>query len=799
MEMCYPAHIRIDENGTRVQCCSEHCRNTAEYASEALGSIGLSSCGRLIGLLHDSGKFSFAFKDYLERALQGFPVRRGSVNHSSAGLRYLLERYHTGTDDAMLLSAELLAYAVGAHHGLFDCQDGWCGSAFDRRSSLAEEYPDAMQRFFSDCISENDFDTLFRAAVDELSPMLAALSALPGEKLSDKEADNEILFYFGLTERLLLSALIDADRRDTAEFMQDTAFPSWPSDRRQIWKTCLDRTERELGEKPSNTPIQKARRMISDRCARAAEDPGGVYRLNIPTGGGKTLSGLRYALAHAAKYNKKRLIFTSPLLSILEQNAVVIRDTIGDDSLILEHHSNVVHPDETEDELNTMELLTETWEAPIILTTLVQLLNTAFSGKNSCIRRFHALADSVIAIDEVQTVPPGLLTLFNLLINFLTEVCRSTVILCSATQPELEHTAHSLHHCPPELVPCDPKLREVFRRTELRLAEGRKLEDIPDLVREILDEAGSALVVCNKKAEAETLYRALSGGEYNCFHLSASMCIQHRRDTLKALEAALERQKTPGEKVICVSTQVIEAGVDISFERVVRFCAGMDSIVQAAGRCNRNGDSPIPAPVCIVDCLDEDLSHLEDIRRGKDASIRLFSEYRKAPERYGGDLTSDASIRQYYRYYYGSMDARAQDAPKNETTLFDLLGRNEKFDSADSENDYILRQAFKTAGNLFSVFDDDSDSVIVPYGGGRSIAERLIAEGRKRPWNYEVLRELTQEAKPYMVSLRRYEIEKLKKNEILIELFDGSILVLPDGFYDENTGFSMKAEQNTII
>lgn len=307
------------------------------------------------------------------------------------------------------------------------------------------------------------------------------------------------------------------------------------------------------------------------------------------------------------------------------------------------------------------------------------------------------------------------------------------------------------------------------------------------------------MVVCNKKTEAETLYHVLSNGDYSCFHLSASMCIQHRRDTLESLKAALKRQAASGEKVLCVSTQVIEAGVDISFERVIRFCAGMDSIVQAAGRCNRNGESSSPAPVYIVDCLDENLSRLEDIRRGKDASVRLIAEYRKAPERFGGSLSSGRSIRQYYRYFYGSMNIHAQDAPINGMTLYDLLGRNEKYDSVDSDSCYTLRQAFKTAGSLFSVFDDDGDSVIVPYGSGRAIAEKLIAEDRKWSLDYSALRELTQEAKPYTVTLRRYEIEKLKRDGVLIELFEGSIFVLPDGYYNEKTGFSMKADLNAIL
>lgn len=799
MEKLYPAHIRISESEAKVQSCAEHCRNTAEYASASLESVRLSTCGRLIGLIHDSGKNTSAFADYLDRASRGLPVRRGSVNHSSAGLRYLLEQYHNGQDAAEFLSAELLAYAVGAHHGLFDCQDGQQLSAFDRRAEQAEEYPAVMQRFFLGYSSEPEMDALFHAAVEELTPALLTLYNLPAPSLPNEDADNEILFSYGLLERLLLSALIDADRRDTAEFMLDMCYPSWPKDRRPIWQDCLTHMEQALDRMPSDTEIQKARHKISDQCVQAAEGPCGVYQLNIPTGGGKTLSGLRYALAHAAKYNKRHLIFTSPLLSILEQNAAVIREAVGNNSLILEHHSNVVRPSESTDELNTMELLTETWEAPIILTTLVQFLDTAFSGKSTCIRRFHALADSVIVIDEVQTVPPNLLTLFNLLIRFLTEVCRSTVVLCSATQPELAQTDHPLQKVPPELIPRQPELWEVFHRTDLRIAKSRRLDEIPALVLDVLSNADSVLVVCNKKAEAETLYRTLFGGDCLCFHLSAAMCVQHRRDTLDALKAALAQQDTLRKKVICISTQVIEAGVDISFEQVIRFCAGMDSIVQAAGRCNRNGESALPAPVWIVDCVDENLSHLEEIRRGKEASIRLFTDFRKSPEHYDGDLASDAAIRQYYRYYYGSMDTHAQDAPKHGMTLFDLLGRNEKFDSGDSTNSFILRQAFKTAGSLFTVFDDDTASVIVPYGAGRTTVERLIAENRKAPRNYVVLRELTQNAKPYTVSLRHYEIEILKKKGALIELFEGSVLVLSDGFYEEATGFSMKNDESTLM
>ena len=192
-----------------------------------------------------------------------------------------------------------------------------------------------------------------------------------------------------------------------------------------MWNAYLQHMEQKLSEFSSQTDIQKARREISDQCRRFANQPGGVYHLNVPTGAGKTLSSLRYALAHAAKWNKSRIIFTAPLLTILDQNAKVIRNFVGDNSIILEHHSNLIRTQEIAEQLDTQELLLEDWSAPIIITTLAQLLNTFLDGNTSSIRRFQALADSVIVMDEVQTVPTKMLTLFNdqLLIRSLRRDC----------------------------------------------------------------------------------------------------------------------------------------------------------------------------------------------------------------------------------------------------------------------------------------------------------------------------------------------------------------------------------------
>ncbi|MBQ7933087.1 MAG: CRISPR-associated helicase Cas3', partial [Clostridia bacterium] len=460
------------------------------------------------------------------------------------------------------------------------------------------------------------------------------------------------MFLCGLIVRLLTSAVMEGDRRDTAEFMDGAVFP--PEADRSLWQKLLAKTESELKSLSSSAPINEARRKISDICREAADKPSGIYRLNVPTGGGKTLTALRYALAHSEKYNKKRIIFTFPLLSILDQNSSVIRKYVGSD-YVLEHHSNVIQEKNSPEKLEEYELLTETWSSPIIVTTLVQLLNTMFDGKTSYVRRFHALTDAVIVIDEVQTVPGKMLSLFNLAISFLAGVCNTTTLLCSATQPCLEEMIHPIRTEIHDIVPYDPVLWEVFRRTDIRFAGGYRIDEIPTFANSVLADTDSLLIVCNKKSESEAIYHAMKNSDYNIYHLSASMCMEHRRKTLKDLQNSLENTD---KKTVCVATQVIEAGVDISFGAVVRLTAGMDSIIQSAGRCNRHGESDQVAPVYIVRALDENMSHLQEIRMAQQATESLLDAYEASPEEYGSDLSSNKAIHYYYkrlfRNQYGS-------------------------------------------------------------------------------------------------------------------------------------------------
>ena len=789
MKDSFPAHIRADQEQQEIQSVAEHCVNTARYAGDALKGVGLAKSGYLIGLVHDAGKAKAEFKEYIERAAAGEPVKRGSVNHTFAGVRLLLERYHSCVGSVEAFVSELLAYAVGAHHGLFDCIDEKQGCGFRNRMEKDKiGYEESRENFYDRCADEGELDKLFTESVGEIFRCFDRITPISGQ------SGSRFTFYTGLLVRLLLSALIEGDRRDTAEFMERVQYPENPEDMRPIWKGRLAHLEEKLNSFSQEKPISRARREISDQCRARAEWPGGVYRLNVPTGAGKTLSGLRFALAHGAKWNKRRIIFTAPLLTILDQNAQVIRDFVGDDSLILEHHSNVIRTRNEGEALEPWELLAENWESPIIITTMVQLLNTLFSGKTTSIRRFHALCNSVIVIDEVQTVPNKLLSLFNLAVNFLSGVCGTTFVLCSATQPCLAEVNQPLLREPEDLVPFREELWQVFKRTEIQSGGGKRLEELPDYAREILAGTSSLLIVCNKKAEAEELFASLQEGDHRCFHLSAAMCVAHRRAVLAELEQALEESRKGGKKVICVSTQVIEAGVDISFGRVIRLNAGMDSVIQSAGRCNRNGEESQPAGVYIVECLGEKLGMLPEIKLGQQATTALLNRYGKSPEQFRGDLSSDEAIRFYYRNLYGKMAEGYQDFTVKEPkcTLLDLLSLNTAFadENCPDVSSYSLWQAFALAGRKFEVFDTETTDVLVPYGEGKALIEEIYANQERLRYDFSYARSVIERAKGYTVSLYEYTVREL--DGMLEPVCDGRLLVATDAHYDENTGFTLK-------
>lgn len=780
----YRAHIAEDTDGNqcRVQTSAEHARGTAALAADFLEMQGLYFSGYISGLLHDCGKFTREFNDYLCKSVSGQHVKKGSVIHTFAGVRYLLEKFHSQDtlkpDD---LPAEILAASIGGHHGLFDIWDQQGHNGFEHRLKKQPDYDSrAIQAFTECCAGSDEIDALYQKSTREIQDFHKTRIAA--------YAKNSVDGYFalGLLTRLITSAVIDADRTDTAMFMRNLIAKNAPP---TAWEACLHSIENYLADFPCYTPIQKARAVFSDICAKGAENPTGLYRLDLPTGGGKTLSALRFAVAHAKHNGLRRIFYIAPLLSIIEQNAAIIRSAVGDSVSVLEHHSDVVRDISSPEEADRTEMLQETWDVPMIATTLVQFLETLFSGKTSSVRRFHRLSNSVIIIDEVQSLPTRMLSMFNGAINFLTQCCGATVVLCSATQPAFKKAKHSMLE-PKRLVPetAFNQYAPLFRRTEIKDVGLRSMEEIVALADEVLQQAESLLIVCNTKREATELYGLLKERmDYSCFHLSAGMCIAHRKDTLSEIMCALAEQT----KMICVSTQVIEAGIDISFGAVIRFSAGLDNVVQAAGRCNRHGEFPDLRPVYICKVPDEKLGSLKEIQAAQTALNALISEYRRNPKHFRNDLASEESVSSYYSFLFNGMALGAQDYPTHGQKLFELLSMNKQF-TPDHGPQYFLHQAFRTAGEWFEVFEQESVTILTPFGSGREIIDELTDDSIR--YDFERAAALLQEAKQYTVSVTKNQAERMISNGAVIPLLDGAIFALSDICYDDETGMKERID-----
>ena len=792
--MEYPAHIRKVDGKKYIQTVEEHCHGVAEIAAELLRDIGLEKTAYLAGMVHDLGKFSENFKNYIEKAADGEKVQRGSVNHTFAGVRFLLEKHSdeqlSGFSDIVL---EILAYAVGAHHGLFDCVDDNNNNGFTKRiQKEGIDYLNAAQEFLKICCSKQDIEDLLKQSEKEFLPVFNEI-----EKLADnadaKIQNTQITFYIGFLARLILSAIIEADRSDTSQFMNGYSEKT-VKNISEIWINCIKNVEQKLSTMPLDKPINKTRAQISALCAEAGNLESGIYRLNLPTGAGKTLTSLRYALHHALAHNKKRIIFTMPLLSIIEQNAGIIHDYIGNEELILEHHSNIVETDEN-DELDKRELLVESWDVPIIITTMVQLLNTLFAGKTANIRRMQALCNSIIVIDEVQTVPDKMLSLFNLALNFLAKICNATIILCSATQPCFEKTMYPLDKSVKDLITLTKEQETVFKRVRLEYKGEMDCEELADFAAGILEENNSLLLVCNTKNEAAVMFNLLCSKikDVKAFHISAGMCTAHRKETIKEMQEALENKQ---QKVLCVSTQVIEAGVDVSFARVIRLLAGMDNIVQATGRENRNREFDGLAPGYIVRLKGEVLKGLSEIEAAKNAAANLLVKYKNSPKIYDNDLMSEKAINEYYECLYGNVNDGYHDfyIESVRDSILNLMSCNENVDSGKipEYNKYFMHQALKTAGGLFTVFDESSIDIIVPYNRGIEIIQEVFAVGDK---DYGKLKAVLNEAKLYTVSLFKYQKIKLEEQGALIFVPSAGVYILQDGYYDELTGLNLNQSE----
>ena len=796
----YFAHIRRD--GSKEQTMGAHLLRVGNLMKEDAARIGLSSLAYLIGVLHDLGKCSKDFADYLDWCHK-HPEdnsRKGTVDHSSAGGQFLMQRYGRRGDSA-LLTVHIAALVIFSHHtGLMNYlgEDGV--SDFLRRMEKQKVPEVDLSYYFTHVLSEADIDKLFEEAVCEFSAL--------DVKIISYAAEGSEMYYFvwGMVHKLLLSMLVDADRLDSAEFeLGEARERVW--DTSAIWKAFSDKLEQKLAgftlpSEPKAKEIAHLRQKISEDCLKSAEALPGIYRLCVPTGGGKTLASMRFALQHAQIYQKKRIIVVIPYTSIIDQNVKEIRDIFHMDDAILEHHSNVMTEDDGEDteRMDFRRILTERWDVPVIFTTQVQFLNTLFAEDNSSLRRLRALEDSIVIFDEIQTLPVRCTYLFNAAMNFLKAFSRVTAVLCTATQPPLEQLKFPIeisNHA--DLTNDTAEVFEGFRRVQVENHcedGGSSVDEIAGEIVHAAEEIGDVLCIVNLTAQARSLCEAVSertqiSERYiHVVHLSTKMCPAHRKAVLRTVREKLDaRRKYPEQRLICISTQLIEAGVDVSFPVVYRALAGFSSIAQAAGRCNRHGEME-RGIVRLFSFANENISRLVDIQQGKKIALDML--YHAEAD----TVLSPHTMELYFRKFYQGYTERDMRFPmKNTNTIFDLLSRNDAgFQRAEENGDdpnLWFSHAFRDAGYAFEVIDSHTESVLVPYAGGKS----MIIAFNDRYFDRKKIGEQMRTAQQYMVNLFSYELKKLSSLGALRQTESG-VMALREEYYNDTFGVQMEEQSN---
>ncbi|MCK6426532.1 MAG: CRISPR-associated endonuclease Cas3'' [Burkholderiaceae bacterium] len=589
---------------------AEHLRCVARLAASAVQAghpdPALAALAELAGLWHDLGKYRAGFQRYIQQVaeahIEGRLPQGSDKSHSAAGALHAeqwLRKIHGG---AGLLSARLLQYVIAGHHaGLDDWHDG-----------LAERLirPETL-REFSEALDANP-------PADVLAPSRSVPepTSLPIDLRTGRE---EIPGRLALWVRMLFSALVDADFLDTEAFMnpraaarREAAAPSMTELLAAFDAYMAHKTAAVEAAGLAASPVNRRRAEVLAACRAKATDAPGTYTLTVPTGGGKTLASLAFALTHAQQHGLRRVVMVIPYTSIIEQTAEVYREVfapLGPDvaeRVVLEHHSNAAEPGEATETARS-RLACENWDAPVVVTTSVQLFESLFARKTSRCRKLHALRGSVIVIDEAQLLPVDFLQPVVDVLRLLVRDHGATVVLCTATQPTLTEQRHFggrglRGYAPGEvtaIIDDEPALYDALQRVRVHLPASLTQPQPWEVTAQALADHDAVLAIVGRRADARELYerlaRELPTGRGGLWHLSALMCPQHRSEVIADIKAALAARREalsrgePAAPVRVVSTQLVEAGVDLDFPVVYRALAGLDSIAQAAGRCNREG------------------------------------------------------------------------------------------------------------------------------------------------------------------------------------------------------------------
>lgn len=792
--MQHTAHIRQIDN--TEQTVENHCHETAEISSCYGKSAKLEKTAYLAGELHDIGKFTKDFNDYIHGDTR---FHRGQLDHSFAGARYIRELTADYDDVNIKKTASLLGRVILTHHGLCDWVNDDKVDIYAERTNKEKYYSEIIENFLASDLSE-DIKSRLDEAVSEVTNVRTEL-----RKIADNNSE-KLAFYLGMLERFLLSCLVDADRTNTADFMSDLQSEIDP-DTNQLWIDMQNRLDEKLSKFSSRIDdISKRRQSISDRCFEFASNDVKICKLIVPTGGGKTLSSMRFAIEYAKRKNLKKIIYIAPFMSILEQNSDEIREITGK-SAFLEHHSDMLSEVADDDrELNEYELRSEKWDSPVIATTMVQFFNCLFSGKMASVRRMHRLSEAVIIIDEVQSIPQKCVYMFNLAMNFLSHICGSTIVLCSATQPPFEE----LKEFPLILDEKDSMTGETmedfnaFRRTKLIYKDkkgGYSYDEAADFCKELFAENGSLLMVVNTKSAAKEMFSRLRDVENaHVFHLSTNMCPQHRRKCIEEMKEKLSAK----QPVICVTTQLIEAGVDISFGCVVRSLAGFDNAAQAAGRCNRHGEHNKICPVYIMYLWEEKLGSLTEIQNAQSVSRELFitsenDDYLSVEvmSDYFGKLYTSESNKRNLRYPLSDSKNSSQTT---DIDLINLLSTNRERTKKKNLHLLYCGQAFKKSGELFELIESKTKAVIVPYNDeAKGIITALGSETNPK----EIVK-LIRKAQKYSVNIYSGTERKLENEAALYDLRCGNmdnciVTVLNGEFYNDDFGITMESGLHEVL
>ncbi len=699
---CIYAHS-VNPSGRRHPLV-EHLTAVAEMAAEFAGPFRASDAARLAGLWHDVGKFNPAFQEYLRQCEGASPPRRGP-DHKAAGAQLAMES-----------GAEPLAFLIAGHHGGIQDRE-------ELRAWLAERGRSSE-------------------AADAAGTAAAAMQLHPCQFALDEVHDLEGL---EVVMRLIFSAVVDADFLDTeAHFNSEkAAVRTVPvhgmGDLAERFRLAYAR----LFEHRADTRVNAVREAVYDDCVGASSHPPGLFRLTVPTGGGKTLSGMAFALRHAVTHGMRRVVVAIPYTSITEQTAATYRSVFGTE-VVLEHHSAIDPAHDRDPQLRVWQrLAAENWDAPIVVTTVVQLFESLFSNLPSRTRKLHRLARSVIILDEAQMLPASVLAPSLAILRSLVTWAGSSVVLSTATQPSFER-----------LNPAFATATEIVTHPERHFAALKRVDYLApaatevwswERVAEAAAEQETSLVIVNRRRDGIRLLDLIPG---DTLHISTLLCGAHRRVVL----ADVRRRLSEGEPCRLVATQVVEAGVDLDFPLVLRAVAPLDSVIQAAGRCNREGR--VARGQCIVfRPPDADASGV--YKTGQDTCLGLLRE--------------------------GAVDFDDPAVSARYSTRFLALV------NTDSRSIQSKRESlrFATVARDYRIIDEVTESVIVVYPPMRRRVSRLLdlsGSGRDAGRSRRLFRLL----QPFVVSLYPRDIAVAASRGWVDELPSG--MRVWSGPYDSRTG-----------